>query len=320
MTPAAFRRRRIAAPVARFGGATMGTSWRLLAVDAPPETEREVLAVLDRIIAEFSHYSPQSRVGRFNAGVIGHWQPLSSEMHHVLDAARAVAAHSQGAFDPAIGLLVDLWGFGPAGPRTDVPAPHAISEAQDASGLRHIEIDAANRRFRRTAPARLDLSGIAKGYAVDAVAERLRQIGIEDFLIEIGGELRGEGIKPDGQPWWVDLERVEGATQPGLRVALHGLSVATSGDYRRFFDHDGRRYAHSIDPRIGMPLDNDIASVSVVHPDAMLADAWATALAVLGRDEGMALAAREALAAQMVVREGDGFREELSPAMVAMLD
>ncbi|MHA6719678.1 FAD:protein FMN transferase [Sphingomonas sp. RS6] len=320
LTPAAFRRRRFGAPVAALGGETMGTSWRLLAVDPPPEAECEVLAVFDRIIAEFSHYARDSRIGRFNDSVVARWQPLSAEALHVLDAARAVAARSDGGFDPAIGLLVDLWGFGPAGPRIDLPAPCAVAEALAVSGLRHIEIDAAALRFRRLAPARLDLSGIAKGHAVDAVADRLRAIGIGDFLIEIGGEFRGEGIKPDGQPWWVELERIEGAATPPLRVALHGLSVATSGDYRRFFEHDGRRYAHSVDPRTGRPIDNEVASVSVLHASAMYADAWATALTVLGEQDGMALAERERLAVQMVVRDGGGFREQLSPALIAMLD
>jgi FAD:protein FMN transferase len=143
-------------------------------------------------------------------------------------------------------------------------------------------------------------------------------LGIEDFLIEIGGELRGEGVKPDGQPWWVELEPVPGAKLAPLRVALHGLSVATSGDYRRFFERDGRRYAHSIDPRTGWPIDNQVVSVSVLHHEAMLADAWATALTVLGPD-GMLLAEQQGLAAHMVTREGDAFSERISPALQAML-
>jgi len=249
---------------------------------------------------------------------VGRWQPLPRQFVHVLSAALAIAGASAGAFDPAMGALADLWGFGPAGPRADAPPEDAITQALAASGRAKIEFDAEGRRVRRLAPASLDFSGIAKGHAVDAVAERLLGAGHPDFLVEIGGELRGEGIKPDGQPWWVDLESVPGARLAPIRVALHGLSVATSGDYRRAFTDDGKTYAHTLDPRTGRPLDNGVASVTVLHEQAMQADAWATALTVLG-PEGMALAEREGLAVHMVVRGDAGFREHLSPALEAML-
>ena len=167
----------------------------------------------------------------------------------------------------------------------------------------------------------LDFSGIAKGYAVDAVAERLRALGCRHFLIEIGGELRGEGIRPDGQPFWVDLETPPDiATLPILRIALCGISVATSGDYRRFREEGGRRLSHSIDPGTCAPADNGVASVSVLHSSTMLADAWATAIGILGPQAGMQLAAREGLAVQMIVREGQEGREYMTPALAEMLD
>lgn len=296
----------------------MGTSWSARIVDAPAEAQAEIEGVLARIVAEMSHWEPASDISRFNRSVTGRWQPLPPQFLHVLSAALGVAIASGGAFDPAMGLLADLWGFGPAGPREGVPGDHAIAEALAVSGARHIELDPAGRRARRLAPAQLDFSGIAKGFAVDAVAERLRGAGLRDFLVEIGGELYGEGIKPNGQPWWIDLEAVPGARLAPIRVALHGLSVATSGDYRRAFAHGGRVYAHTLDPRTGRPLENGVASVSVLHAQAMLADAWATALGVLG-PAGMALAEREGLAAHMVVRDGTGFREHLSPALRRML-
>jgi thiamine biosynthesis lipoprotein len=250
--------------------------------------------------------------------MLGYWQPLSPEAVRVLEAALSVHAASGGAFDPAAGVLADLWGFGPTGPRDDVPSAYAIGEARIMSGARHLEFDREQRRVRRREAVQIDLSGIAKGYAVDAVAERLVALGIEDFLIEIGGELRGEGIKPDGQPWWVELEPVPDSTLAPVRVALHGLSVATSGDYRRFFEQGGRRYAHSIDPRTGWPIDNQVVSVSVLHREAMLADAWATALTVLGAP-GMALAEEQGLAVHMVTREGEAFSERISATLQAML-
>ncbi|MBO9713331.1 FAD:protein FMN transferase [Sphingomonas sp.] len=294
----------------------MGTSWSVRAVGAPDGLASRIQAVLDRIVAEMSHWEPGSDLGRFNRSEPGRWQPLPPGFAKVLAAALDVAERSGGAFDPAMGRLVDLWGFGPPGPRMDLPSPAEIEDALAVSGRARIELD--DRRARRSAPAQLDLSGIAKGHAVDVVAELLRSIGVADCLVEVGGELRGEGIKPDGQPWWVDLAAVPGSRMLPLRVALHGLSVATSGDYLRAFRHGGRRYAHTLDPRTGAPVTNGVASVSVLHPCCMLADAWATALTVLGR-EGMALAGAEGLAAHMVLRAGEGFEEILSPGLAAML-
>lgn len=296
----------------------MGTGWSAQIVDAPRSIRRDIGMVLARIIEEMSHWEPDSDIDRFNRSIVGRWQPLPPQFGQVLSAAIEIAEASGGAFDPAMGLLADIWGFGPAGARKDVPGDYALAEALAVSGRHHIEFDPSTRRARRLAAAQLDFSGIAKGFAVDAVAERLLGAGLTDFLVEIGGELRGEGIKPDGQPWWVDLEAVPGASLAPVRVALHGLAVATSGDYRRAFTHDGRTYAHTLDPRTGRPLANGVASVTVLHPRTMHADAWATALTVLG-PEGMALAAREGLAAHMVVRDGARFAEHLSPALEAML-
>jgi thiamine biosynthesis lipoprotein len=291
----------------------MGTSWSVRAVDPPAELRAEIEGVLARVVAEMSHWEPGSNLSRFNQAEPGCWQPLPPGFAQVLAVGLAIADASGSAFDPAMGALADLWGFGPAGPQP-FPADAAVAEALACSGHRHIEQDGA--RARRSAPVALDFSGIAKGYAVDAVADRLRGLGLADFLVEIGGELRGEGIKPDGQPWWVDCEAVPGVAAAPLRVALHGLSIATSGDYRRGFHADGRRYGHTIDPRTGRPLENHAASVSVLHASCMHADAWATALGVLG-PAGMALAECEGLAVRMLVRGGG---EYLSPMLKAMID
>nr|WP_318781324.1 FAD:protein FMN transferase [Sphingomonas aliaeris] len=157
----------------------------------------------------------------------------------------------------------------------------------------------------------LDLSGIAKGYAVDAVADLLAASGIAHALVEIGGELVGRGVRPDGQPWWVDLEVPPGLTLAPFRVALHGLAVATSGDYRRG--------EHTIDPRTGYPVVDPVASVSVIHRSALAADAWATALTVLGVHEGIAMAEREGLAARLVTVRGGVAVEHITPALAEML-
>jgi len=296
----------------------MGTRWSARVVGAPPGLADGIQSVLDGVVAQMSHWQPASNLSRFNRAAPGAWQQLPPEFSRVLAAGLKIAKASNGAFDPVMGALADLWGFGPPGPRTGVPDTAEVAQALAQSGRASIEHDAPLLRARRTAPVALDFSGIAKGYAVDAVAQYLQTRGLQDYLIEVGGELLGAGIKPDGQPWWVDLETVPGVALPPIRVALHGLAIATSGDYRRHFTADGRRYAHTLDPRTGVPLDNGVASVTVLHPECMLADAWATALTVLG-PEALAVATREQLAMHMVVREGTGFREILSPALVEML-
>jgi thiamine biosynthesis lipoprotein len=235
--------------------------------------------------------------------------PLPADMLTVLRTGLDMARLSHGAFDPAIGRLVDHWGFGP----NAFASPYAI-----AAPWRRIELERGH--ARRLADVTLDFSGIAKGFAVDAVAQALLDMGVTNFLIEIGGELRGEGIKPDLQPWWVDVEPPTDLPVPTLRIALCDLAVATSGDYRRFRMQDGARLSHSIDPTTGQPIAQGVASVTVLHAQAMLADAWATAITVMGPDRGMHLATRHGLPARLVMRTASGAQEYMTPAMAAMLD
>lgn len=316
VSPESFRQRDAGATIALFGGETMGTSWSARIVSPRPASDirAAIKRALDGVIAEMSNWEPDSDLSRFNRAPPGQWQALPADLLQVLDAGLAVARASGGAFDPAAGALVDLWGFGPAG-RGDLPAEAEVMAAP--VGWRKLEI--SETRARRTADVRLDLSGIAKGFGVDTLARALRDLGARDFLAEIGGELVGAGIKPDGEPWWVELEAPPGARIAPLRIALHDLAVATSGDYRRFFETGGRRYAHSIDPRTRRPVANGVAAVTVLNPSCMLADAWATALTVLGPEEGLALAVREGLAVRFVIRDASGYREILSPALDEML-
>lgn len=298
----------------------MGTRWsvKVVAHEAPPTLQRDLQSLLDRVVDQMSNWEKDSDISRFNRLPAGRWQSLPSDFFRVLRCGLEIAAASQGAFDPTAGALVDLWGFGPAPARLAPPAPGDIAAALACAGHHRIAVDIHARRALQPGGLALDLSGIAKGYAVDLLASHLREGGHRHFLVEVGGELVGEGVTPDGQPWWVDLEAPPSATAlPPVRLALHGLAVATSGDYRRFFDHDGRRYAHSIDPRTGWPIANGVASVAVIHQRCMDADAWATALTVLGVAEGMALAADRDIAARFITDEGG---EAFSPALAAMLD
>ena len=290
-----------------LGGETMGTRWRVLAVRPPRGIDAAIRARLDTLVAQMSHWDAGSALSRFNRAAGGTWHALPPDLAHVVHMALEVASASNGAFDPAIGRLVDLWGFGPSGPQ-HAPSAAALAAARAASGWARLDWDAAARRLRQPGGLALDLSGIAKGHAVDTLADLLADHGVADALVEVGGELVGCGVQPTGEPWWDDLEAPPGAAVTPLRVALHGLAVATSGDYVRG--------PHNLDPRTGAPATGGLAVVSVLTPTAMCADAWATALTVLGPEEGLAAATREGLAARLVTRDG----ERLSPALAAMLE
>ena len=292
----------------------MGTTWSVRAVAPLPGAVEGVQAALDRVVAQMSQWEPDSDLSRFNRSPPGQWRMLPPEFARVLQAADDVARASGGAFDPAMGALSDIWGFGPA--FAPAKAPDKAVIAAIMANREAIEFDPPGLRARRAGQARLDFSGIAKGFGVDQAAEWLLAQGMRHFLIEVGGELRGEGLKPDGQPWWVDIERPPGAVLPPTRVALHRLAVATSGNYRRWLDAGGKRYGHTLDPRSGQPVENGVRSVTVLHTSCMLADAWATALAVLGPVEGPALADRLGLAMHMLV----GDTEHISAAFRGMLE
>ncbi|MYM98235.1 FAD:protein FMN transferase [Duganella vulcania] len=312
-----------------FAGHSMGTSWSARLVAAPDDAcahvRQGLQQQLDAVVAEMSHWETDSDLGRFNRAEAGSWQQLPPAFFDVLAFALDVARESGRACDPCAGALVNLWGFGPHG-RFGQPdfVPPSAAQIGAALALPPALLDREGRRAWQPGGVQLDLSAVAKGYSVDRLAYFLKSQGYAHCLVEVGGELRGAGLKPDGQPWWVALEQVgdAGARQPGeLVLALHGLSVATSGDYRRYFELDGRRYSHTIDPRNGMPIANDLASVTVVHPQCMAADAWSTALTVLGCEHGLRLAERLGLAARFVVRQADGgFTEHMSTHLRSMLD
>lgn len=302
--------------IAVLDGRTMGTTWRVRAVvprGQPVEPHRAAIeALLAQLVADLSNWETGSALSCFGRSPLDAWQALPASLIDVLVAARQVHAASGGAFDPTVGPAVARWGFGPTG--------SAQRRAGADAGFDAIEIDAERGRARRRADVSLDLGGIAKGHAVDRLSVCLCARDAPHHLVEIGGELRGNGVKPDGLPWWVTLETPpDDAPVDTTIAALHGLSIATSGDYRHFFHRDGRRHAHTIDPATGEPVVDAPASVSVLHKHCMLADAEATAIVVLGVAAGLAYAEARGLAARVVERTAHGLVVHGTTAFDAML-
>lgn len=302
-----------------LGGPIMGTSWSVRVVASPglpaqEQLQAQVDARLQELNALFSTYLPGSELSRFNSTQHTEWFAVSAEMVTVVSRALAVSEASDGAFDVTVGPLVNLWGFGPDGQPSRVPPQSDIDALLAATGYRLLEVRADPPALRKQhAGLYVDLSAIAKGYAVDEVAQLLGRLGATDFMVEVGGEIRTRGHRADGEAWRIALESPRAGTREVLRIiGLSDQAMATSGDYRNFFELDGRRYSHSIDPRSGWPVQHPLAAVSVIADDCMGADAWATALLVLGPERAMQVAEEQGLAANLLLPEGDGFRQQES--------
>ncbi len=313
-----------------FAGQTMGTEWSVRAVPPPgldrPTIQSAIEAELDRIVALFSHWDSRSELARFNAAPEGFWA-VSEPFWDLLNRAMDIADDTDGAVDPTLGALVNLWGFGPPGPRPDaglgptLPTEDEIATALSVSGWGRLRLNRDRRAVQQPGRLQLDLSGIAKGHAVDCLSERLLALGVTDHLVEIGGELRGRGVKPDGRPWWAELQQPEGAPAPRTVAALFDLAVATSGDWVRHYQASDRTFSHTLDGRTGRPIDNGVAAVTVLADTALYADAMATALTVMGPQDGPAFATAMQIAAAFVVRGPDGALSEIvTPAFTAMLE
>ena len=295
-------------------GPTMGTRWSVTC-DAAPDTDVQALqtalaAAVQRVDAQMSPWLPGSDLNRLNHAPVGAWVTLPAEILEVLVCALDVCRLSAGAFDPAAGALVDAWGFGAV---RDAPDAEAIRTATSAAPVARtptyeaLELDSGMLRARKHAPVHLDLCGIAKGYAVDRMADVLRQNGVPHALVALDGELRAVGGQADGQPWAVAVESPEtGRRSVHSVVELQDLAVATSGDYRHYLQVGDARLAHTMDTRRGAPVRNEVASVTVLARQCMHADAWATALLVAGPGEGLALAQRMGLEALWMLRRGNG--------------
>lgn len=286
-----------------ISGSTMGTYYRVLAYcdddrgisDWEAFLTQELAEELAALNATFSNYDDSSELMQFNRGSTQSWLAISAELQTVLQAAQQVFDASNGALDISVAPLVAAWGFGP-GASTDLPPTDAVlTQVQQRVGQQFLELNDRRRQARKLRDLRLDLSALAKGYAVDSLSESLTGWACANHLVDIGGEVRAMGGKPSGQPWRVGIEIPSDDRLGGIARALplFDQAVATSGDYRNFVAQDQARWSHTIDPRSARPVSHSVASVTVVLPSTMLADAWATAFTVMGADPALAYAEQQ---------------------------
>ncbi len=306
-------------------GKTMGTTYSVKYVNpaksvSPVQIHTEIDSVLKHVNMEMSTYIPNSEISRFNTFNKTDWFPVSKDFVIVLRQAKYVAKISDGYFDPTIMPLVNLWGFGPEKRNEKIPTRAEIDSAKKLVNFTLIDEKIDTPEIRKKLPeVYLDFSSIAKGYGVDKVGDFLESKGIVNYLVEIGGELRAHGVKADSSIWRVG---VVNPNEEGISIALklHDLSIATSGDYMNYFEVNGKRYSHTINPKTGRPITHNLASVSVVDPSCMIADAYATAFDVLGPEKGFALSESLDIPVYMIVRKGNKFEVKMNSEFKKLLE
>lgn len=314
------------------GLAFFSMPWQVQVADLPSSITREQLQQrlqnrLDAVNAVISTYQPDTEVMRFNRQPPSGWIAISPLLSRGIARAQSVSRETQGAYDITIAPLVNLWGFGPEARPERVPTAAAIAEARKQVGWQHLQLKASEHLLRKDRELTLDLSSIGEGLAVDELAAELQRMGVRNALIAVAGTLRSIGSGANHQPWPVAIERPDGSGGAEAILTLADGVVSTSGSYRNYFERDGVRYSHTIDPATGRPITHKGVSVTVVFPggqdsalaDSALADAWATAFNVLGPERGLALATRKGMAVCYLEMTDTGLRRRISPAMRPLL-
>ncbi|MEX2489933.1 MAG: FAD:protein FMN transferase [Pseudomonadales bacterium] len=300
-------------------GPTMGTTYtvKVFAAEVDEGALREdIKAELRRLNDLMSTYIEDSELSRLNQAPVGDWFEVSDETREVLALSREVYELSDGRFDVTIGHLVNLWGFGPDAADRQIPSEEAIEQARERTGFKLLTL--RDNRVRKEADVYVDLSAIAKGFAADQVARLVESSGGHNYLVEIGGELRARGVNDRQRPWRIAIEVPKGIERSVYRtIELRNLGMATSGDYRNYYEIDGQRYSHTINPATGRPIAHNLVSVTVLASTAALADGLSTAINVMGPEEGLALAEAKNYAVQVIIKTDDGFEERTSTALDA---
>ena len=297
-----------------LNGQTMGT--RYTAVFYAPAgldtaaVGASLFAAVDKVDQQMSTWNPGSDLCRLNAALVNEWVAMPKEVLHVLVTGLQVNQQSNGAFDMAVGDLVQAWGFGPSPSASPPQLAEAGKSTYRPATAATLDVNHAGHQVRKLAPMAIDLCGIAKGYGVDQLAQCLDEWNIFSYLVGIDGEMRARGVKPGGSAWAVAIEKPAYGVREVLGVIeLQDVAIATSGDYRHWVDRAGERFSHTMNPGLRQPVSNRLAAVTVLAPTCMLADAWATALMVLGEDAGVSLARNRRMDALFVQRNGDQLQE-----------
>lgn len=305
-----------------LNGSIMGTTWSskmIIAATSQLSKSKVNTAIsteLQRVDQLFSTYRETSDLSTFNRNASTDWVTVPKDFVDVMSEALNISQLTNGAFDVTVAPVVNLWGFGPDGNIDTIPDQRVINQALERIGYQKIEIDVINQRLRKLIPdISVDLSAIAKGYAVDQVALLLEKLGVKEYLVEVGGELRANGNNLANVAWKVGVE----VPTPQLRQVYQAIQlidegIATSGDYRNYYEIAGQRFAHSIDPVTAHPVKHTLASVTVIAPTTMQADGWATALMVLGVEKGYAIAEQQQLAVLFISRTSDSFTDRATTA------
>ncbi|MGZ7456658.1 FAD:protein FMN transferase [Pseudomonas sp. Ma2-10] len=294
-----------------FGGPTMGSTYsikylRLAGLPAPAEVRVRVEKIFAEVDQQMSTYRSDSDIERFNDLPANRCQKMPAPILKLVRIGERLSQQSEGSFDLTVEPLLNLWGFGPQARNEKVPSARALAEVRQRVGYQHLRIDGD--RLCKDAAVEVDFNSIAAGYAVDTIAATLEAMGIHNYLVEATGELKAAGKKLDGSPWRVALEEPRDDQQVAERIiAVDGYGVSTSGDYRNYFEQDGRRYSHSFDARTGAPVSHTLASVTVIHPSALMADGLSTLLLILGPERGWDYADTHDIGAFFVIRADAGF-------------
>jgi thiamine biosynthesis lipoprotein len=318
------------APSGKTTGSTMGTTYSVLVADCEQaecaRLDSLVATRLDELSKRLSHWDPESELSAFNQSTPTDWVAISADLSTVVAYALEISDRSNGAFDITVASAVNTWGFGPAEPTavfpTQPPTRNAIDTARQNSGYEKLGFRPTPPAIRKTSPhVQLDLSALAKGYAVDQLAYLLEELGSDNYLVEIGGEIRIAGARAAGTPWRIGIEQPESDNLLDIKLVVTPgeAAIATSGDYRNFYTLGERRISHTIDPATAQPVRHNLSAVSVIAPDTMQADALATALLVMGPVAGPEFARRDNIAALFFVRSETETRAIPSPAFEVYL-
>jgi len=303
-----------------LSGPAQGTVYNVKVAAPPAGVDAHAVrvaidAVLDSVDRSMSGYRPDSEVSRFNASNSTEWFAVSADLATVVAASQEVSEASQGAFDITVAPLVALWGFGPEGEPAELPDAAAIREVQGYTGYRLLEVRREPAGLRKKeGRVTVDLNGAAPGFTVDKLAQRFLDMGLRHFMIDIGGEVLARGRNAQGEPWHIAVEKpTDAKPEPYLILRLTDMSVTTSGEYRHYYRRNGHRYSHTIDPRTASPVEHDLVAVVVMGSTSLDIDCWATALNVLGSEEGYELATRRGIPAMFIVQDGERLAKKMTP-------